>query len=79
MVLGMDIKTYLAKHDLSLREFGKLVGVNRQTVFVWSHGKTPVGAKSAVRIEQATEGVIQLHELRPDLWRPPPAEDTKAA
>ena len=67
-----QIRKYRKTNKLTLAAFGDLVGVTKECVRRWESGIAAVGPTSAVRIEQATEGEIQLHELRPDLWRPPP-------
>ena len=41
---------------------------NRQTVDMWRNRRVP--AERAVQIEQALNGTVKRHELRPDLFVP---------
>jgi DNA-binding transcriptional regulator YdaS (Cro superfamily) len=43
-------------------------GVSKATVYFWLSGKRNVGAKSAKRIEQATNGAVSCAELCPDVF-----------
>lgn len=44
------------------------VGVTTQAVANWAKGKQRIPAERAVAIEEATNGLVNRSELRPDLW-----------
>jgi DNA-binding transcriptional regulator YdaS (Cro superfamily) len=49
----------------------KLVGVTPQAVNNWH--RTSVPAERCRAIEAATSGQVTVHELRPDIFGPPPS------
>lgn len=51
----------------SQRGLADACGVKQPTVWAWLHGKKRVSAENAKRIEIATNGAIQAHQIRPDL------------
>lgn len=65
---GVDIKTYIRRHNLTQRDFGRLVGVEQPLVSQWVGRKKPVSAERAVQIEKRTGGAISRRDLRPDLF-----------
>lgn len=52
------------------------LGVSPQAVNQWVAGSRPVPPKHALKIESLTG--ISRHELRPDVFGPPPANDADA-
>ncbi len=58
-----------------VRRLGALVGVTGQAVSQW--GRVPAGRVLAV--EAATNGAVTRHDLRPDIFGPPPRGDETAA
>lgn len=47
---------------------GKQVGVTQQAVRKWLTQEMPVSAKSAIKIERATNGAVTRQQLRPDIF-----------
>jgi DNA-binding transcriptional regulator YdaS (Cro superfamily) len=64
------IKAFRKDHNLTLEEFGALVGVQKAIVGKWEHGAQP-SPRLAKAIEDATKGAISCWQLRPDLWAEP--------
>ena len=63
----MDIAAYLKKHGLTQKQFADKIGCTQGAVSQWLLGAQP-SAERAVEIEKKTDGQIQRHELRPDLF-----------
>ncbi len=72
----MDLKTYLEEHGVTQSELARRVGVTPGMVWQWINGHRPVAAEKVIPIEQATDGVVQRHEIRPDIY---PLDDSRAA
>lgn len=74
----MDLKTYLdqpGKTQQALVNAMCACGkkITQGTVSQWYLGELRITAERAVQIEEATEGAVSRHELRPDLYPKPPA------
>lgn len=50
----------------SQQKLASLCGVKQPTVWRWLHGGR-VDAKNVLAVVKATNGVVQAHEIRPDL------------
>ncbi len=61
------ITLYRERLGLTLEQFGKLGGVEKAAVSKWEDGKGP-SIENAKVIEDATEGALPKHVLRPDVW-----------
>lgn len=61
----MNIKEYLAKSNLSLSAFAKLINVGPAAVWRWSSGQFPCKAY-AKRIVRVTKGDVQYEDIG---WR----------
>lgn len=64
------IKSFRENAGLTLEAFGQRVGVQKAAVSKWENGVPPSPA-CALRIEEATQGVIPKWQLRPDIWTAP--------
>ena len=70
----MDIRTYLAKHGLSQEQFSEKMNVSQGLIWQWIQWQenpkkgTRITAERAVEIEKITDGEINRHDLRPDLY-----------
>ncbi|ASY68869.1 helix-turn-helix domain-containing protein [Sinorhizobium fredii] len=64
------IARYREKHELTLKQFGALFGVDQSTALRWERG-LHLNAKKAIEIEAVTG--ISRHELLPEIFGPPPA------
>ena len=51
----------------SIAALARKIGIARQAVSQWNR----VPAERAYAVEQATEGVVRCHELRPDVFPAP--------
>lgn len=70
----MTLSEYLKTNDLTQAEFAALIGKSQGMVSHWINGRHPVEAKDAKQIETVTKGAVLRHELRPDLFDPPPSK-----
>jgi DNA-binding transcriptional regulator YdaS (Cro superfamily) len=52
-------------------EIARRLGCSKQLVSHWRVGRQRIRAETALEIERLTDGAIQRHELRPDLWPTP--------
>ena len=64
----MNLSAYLKRERLSYAAFAKRVGVSSGLVWQWLNGYTAVSALKAKAIEEATDGAVKRHELRPDIF-----------
>ena len=55
------------------------INVKPAMVWQWVNGHRPVAAHHCLPIQQATEGQITVHDLRPDVFGPAPAQPGEAA
>lgn len=55
----------------------RALDVTPQAVSQWVNGKRPVPPRLAIRIEELTG--VSRHELRPDVFGAPPAQQPEAA
>lgn len=53
----------------SRRKLAAVLGVSTEAVRKWERGRVP--AERCQAIVDATDGTVQLHDLRPDLWAAP--------
>jgi DNA-binding transcriptional regulator YdaS (Cro superfamily) len=67
----MDLATYLKTHGVSQSDLADRVGVSQGMVSHWLGGRKGITAERARDIEIATNGVVQRHELRPDVFDAP--------
>ncbi len=47
---------------------GRALGIKQQIVWGWLHKSKRVPAEFAIPIEKATDGHVNRHELRPDIY-----------
>lgn len=64
------IKLYRNAKGLSQEAFGAMVGRKKAAVCKWENGVGP-NPKTAIEIEEKTEGALPRHVVRPDLWDAP--------
>lgn len=79
----MDLKTYLDQPGQTQEKLAEKIRnlgypCTQGTVSQWYLGDLTITAERAVQIEKATEGAIQRHELRPDLFEPPKVSRTRS-
>lgn len=72
----MNLKEYLAKHELTQTEFASRVPVNQGLLSQWLSGRRRIAAEHVLNIERATAGNVTRHDLRPDIY---PRENNAAA
>ena len=51
----------------------KQLGVSKGTVSSWRHGRFRIPAERCRQIEQVSGGEVSVHDLRPDVFGPPPS------
>lgn len=64
----MDLKSYLKTFEVSQAELARRVDVTPSMVSQWITGHRPIAAEKVIPIEQATNGAVSRHELRPDIY-----------
>lgn len=79
----MDLKTYLDQPEQTQEGLAeKIRGLGHKctqgTVSQWYLGELRITAERAVQIEEATDGAVARHELRPDLFEAPKAPRAKS-
>lgn len=57
----------------------KRLGVKAPTVHQWKTGDRKVSPRLALAIEREWPGIASVHDLRPDIFGPPPCEQQEAA
>lgn len=70
------IARYREEHDLTLKEFGALFGVDQSTALRWERGNN-LTPKRAIEIEAKTG--ISRHALLPEIFGQPPVAKVEAA
>jgi len=65
------ISKFRRAKNLTLEQFGNLVGVQKAAVSKWEKGIAGPSPTKAIEIERATEGELPRWQVRPDLWQEP--------
>ena len=52
----------------SQSELARRIGVSQNAVSRWMRINGQVGDRFAIKVEQATDGAVSRHDLRPDLY-----------
>jgi transcriptional regulator with XRE-family HTH domain len=63
------IKLYRDGKGQTQEQFAASVGVKKAVVSKWEKG-VPPSYKSALKLEEISEGRLRKEELRPDIWEP---------
>jgi len=71
----MDLTTYLEHKGARQADLAAALGVSPGLVSHWNTGRVKITAERAKQIEQATNGAVRRHELRPDVFDAPAAEE----
>lgn len=69
----------MKRHRLTQAEFGRRVGVSQGQVGHWLAGRVRITAERAKQISTVTGEEVPSHELRPDIFGPPPANQDEPA
>lgn len=59
----------------SQKNFAKKIGRSQQFISYLIHEAKNISAETSAIIHIATNGTISKHELRPDIFGPPPVDD----
>ena len=59
----MILSEYLSTNGITLEDFAKSIGVRRQAVHSWCHGRAKPTPRHAKRVEAITDGQITAYEL----------------
>ncbi len=74
----MKLAEWIEKEGLGAQvKLANLLKVTPGLVWQWLDGRTRVTAERAKEIYTATNGEVALHELRPDVFDPPPPPRTE--
>lgn len=66
----MNLADYLTANGLTPTAFARLAGVQASTIFRILDGSRKAGVDVARKITAATNGLVTLTDLRPDLYPP---------
>jgi DNA-binding transcriptional regulator YdaS (Cro superfamily) len=66
----MDLRTYLK--TTTQAAFAEQLHVTQGTIAHWLAGRVVIPLERCPAIEQATEGAVTRHDLRPDFFGPAP-------
>ncbi len=69
----MTLIEYLRENQVTQAAFAARLGVTQGLVSQWLNGTTVITPERAKSIEDATEGAVRRHELRPDVFDAPAA------
>ncbi|MDD3759789.1 MAG: YdaS family helix-turn-helix protein [Acidithiobacillus sp.] len=69
----MNLKDYCQLHTQA--KLARALRITPGMVYQWLSGRRKIGANTAIRIEQATQGAVPRWELRPDLWERPTSQN----
>lgn len=58
---------------------GQKMGVPQQTISDWLTRGKSLKAEYAIGMDLATDGQVPKEELRPDIFKPPPTDEGRAA
>jgi DNA-binding transcriptional regulator YdaS (Cro superfamily) len=64
----MQLQTFLKKGDLTQAELARRLKVTPGLVWQWLNGHRRIAAERVLSIENATDGKVTRHDLRPDLY-----------
>ena len=64
----MKLSAYFTKYKVSQTEFGKRIGVTQGMVWQWLNNERRVSAEKVLAIEEATNGEVSRHDIRPDIY-----------
>ena len=64
-------------HCGSQAELARRIGATGQQVSNWLLREKRAAARYCVAIEDATDGLVTCHQLRPDVFRAPAANDSE--
>lgn len=59
----MTLREYLIEHDLTTREFSRLVDRPHRTVVKWVTGETDISLRDAYRVLLITDGNVSPHDF----------------
>ena len=71
----MNLQQHCQLHTQA--RLARSLGVTPGMIYQWLSGRRRIGAETAVRIEQATNGAVHRSDLRPDLWERPTSPQGK--
>lgn len=64
----MQLSEYLKSEKVSQKELARRVGVTQGMVWQWLNERRRISAERVIDIEIATNGRVQRHDLRPDIY-----------
>lgn len=62
------IAEYMQRHELSQKDFAKLMGVSQSAVSQWLSNEKGISLPTAERMEKRTRGEIKVRALFPKLF-----------
>lgn len=71
----MKLADYIAANGLTPAAFARKAGVQPSTIFRLLNGSRRAESETAAKITAATNGLVTIQDLRPDLYPPKPEGD----
>lgn len=71
----IDLGRILEPRGLKESDLAEVLGVSERTVLFWRSGERKPSPEHAMKAERLLN--IPKHELRPDLWEPPPPRSVR--
>jgi DNA-binding transcriptional regulator YdaS (Cro superfamily) len=65
------LETYLKASGITQSAMADALGVHQSLISQWINGSRPIAPMKAKAIEEATNGAVKRHELRPDIFDAP--------
>lgn len=59
----MTLREYLQLHDMSVREFARLISKDHKTVVNWITGNTDISLRDAYKVLSITDGYVCPHDF----------------
>jgi DNA-binding transcriptional regulator YdaS (Cro superfamily) len=64
----VQLHDYLKSEEVSQAELARRLGVTQGMVWQWLKGVRRVSAEKVLALEEATNGKVTRHEIRPDIY-----------
>ncbi len=74
ILLGMDNIERVITQAGGVSALALKLGVKPPTVYQWKSGDRPVPPKHALAMQNKWPDLISVHDLRPDVFGPPPGK-----
>jgi DNA-binding transcriptional regulator YdaS (Cro superfamily) len=67
---AMNLSDYLAQAGITAVALAQRMGCHHSQITRWANGSRRIPAEQVIPLEKATDGKVQRHHVRPDLYPP---------